>query len=270
MEMQKRMLTSTHVDRHGDCMSRDALLKMAADINRSYVPVGVEHDPRHPPIGRIVAAEILALPDGHWGLEGTLEFWTNDEVVKAGDANREIPMKKYALGQFDIGCDRHFWSELYAEELSDLEVLLGAKRSLNVKKALDPIAVLQIGVGVALGHIATGFLQQVGVSAFEKVKQLLASVLKRDGADEKILQFQLSVYDNTRAICAEVIITNPSQQDIDLFLGRGLQQLDQLLLKVSGEQPELAKIVLKFADGKFKIEFGVRKDAVPMFPDMSH
>lgn len=58
MKYHKAITLTTHVDRHGDHFTREALVSMVDQIDKHYIPVNIEHDPRIPPQGRVVGAEV--------------------------------------------------------------------------------------------------------------------------------------------------------------------------------------------------------------------
>ena len=80
MKRFEAILSSTQVDLHGERMTKGALESAAAALRSHYVQMGVEHDPRHPPIGRFTEAWIEELPDGQAILKGA------GELFEPGDA----------------------------------------------------------------------------------------------------------------------------------------------------------------------------------------
>src|SRR5258708_6141776 len=81
MRTQKAILTTTHVDSHFEKMSFSALESIVDLINRCHSPFVVEHDPRIPPIGRVLDARIKQLEDGEYGVEATIEMYEQGEEI---------------------------------------------------------------------------------------------------------------------------------------------------------------------------------------------
>src|SRR5256885_2323193 len=91
MKRVSARIATTHLDKQGEKMALSALESMAAHIAKTYVPMGVEHDPPIPPIGRIVSASVVQLTEEEYAVEGELEIFEPDEVVPLGDGGRELP-----------------------------------------------------------------------------------------------------------------------------------------------------------------------------------
>lgn len=53
------IMTTTHVDLHGDRMSLSVLESLASQIKERYLPININHDIRIPPVGRVVDAEVV-------------------------------------------------------------------------------------------------------------------------------------------------------------------------------------------------------------------
>jgi hypothetical protein len=58
MRYVEAIFATTHVDRHGDKLTYESLLGVVEQIRQGYVPMMFNHDPRVPPIGRLVDAEV--------------------------------------------------------------------------------------------------------------------------------------------------------------------------------------------------------------------
>ena len=67
-----------------------------------------------------------------------------------------------------------------------------------------------------------------------------------------------------RILSIETILSDPGDQDIEVFLEQGLKGLDETVSAYLEDNAHLKKLVLEYADGKLKVLFGIRKDAVPI------
>ncbi len=83
---------------------------------------------------------------------------------------------------------------------------------------------------------------------------------------EKLLSFEFTIEKNGNIINVEIILTNPKDEDIENFLETGLKSIDTILPKYFNSEIGLKKIVLEYSNNSVKVNFGIRKDAVPIFP----
>ncbi|MEM6641830.1 MAG: hypothetical protein AAF616_02525 [Bacteroidota bacterium] len=98
MKRQQIVLSTTHFDRHGEMMTKEALEMGAETINSGRRPrIGVEHDMTLPPLGRISNAEVIQGEDGEYYLVAYQEFFDSAEEIKLDDG--EIVVREY----FSIG-----------------------------------------------------------------------------------------------------------------------------------------------------------------------
>jgi hypothetical protein len=73
MRQYTGVISTTCVDAHGDIIQKDELEHMAARMAGKYTLIGYKHDPRHPPLGRIISTRLIKQEDGEYILEGTFE-----------------------------------------------------------------------------------------------------------------------------------------------------------------------------------------------------
>jgi hypothetical protein len=82
-------MSTTHVDRHGERMSKNALEGMADQINSKYIPYLIEHDwDKH--VGTVFYGEVFRLKDGEYALGvvvGLFEVESEFENFKKGNKN---------------------------------------------------------------------------------------------------------------------------------------------------------------------------------------
>lgn len=90
---REQLLSTTHVDKHGMRMSKEALDNAAEQINGPFVPgMGIEHDILIPPIGKIVKASVKQLTDGEYGLFGEFLLFNSEDSVEITLPNGENAM----------------------------------------------------------------------------------------------------------------------------------------------------------------------------------
>lgn len=269
MKRQKAILTTTHVDRHFQKMSLSALEEIVALIGRHHIPFIVEHDPRIPPIGRIVDACIKQLEDGEYGVEATIETYEWDEEIPLIDDSREIALHDHRADKLEIMYDRNFQTLDDQLLIRDLASLFGTEPKEEVKKALDPLTVLTICGVFLLGGIAKGFLSKLGGAGYEllsdRLKKLMAK--KRPGEKEKLLSFQFIIQHGQYTIETEMILTNPTDNDIERVLANGLQELERVLPRYCNPATGIKKAVFEYSDDTVKFKYGIRKDAAPLMTE---
>lgn len=264
----KMRMATTHVDRHGERMTLGALESMVQLTNQGIIPLGIEHDPRIPPQGRVISAEIVELDDGEYAVEGTAELFDGNLEELENIQDRVIPVRNYKPDEFRIIFDRNFKNDEDQQLINETATLLNnAKIEEEIKKALDPLSVLIVGGSFVLGAIATGFFKKLGEDGYEALKQKITKLSKRkEGEEEKIFKFDSTLSFEEGTINIEVLITNPSVDDIQHFFDNGLKELDEIAPRhVAGNQG-LKKVVFEYRNEQLNLLFGVRQDGLPLYP----
>lgn len=259
-----RMLT-THVDKHNERISVDALDDFVNLVNQQYIPVGVEHDPRIPPVGRVISAQIEKLPDGEFAVDGIAEIYEEGQEIEFKDDGREIPIELPSEG-ITISPDRSYLQPNDKELLIELEKLVNGEIRPQVKKSVEPISILIIAASFVAGGIAQGFLGKIGEDAWEKLKGKIHELVNSKTRIEKdrLLVFEFTVDLKDNPLCLETILSNPSESEIRKFLENGLAQLDEKTNRFFQHRHYLRKVVFEYKDNKLKVIFGLRKDGVPL------
>jgi hypothetical protein len=262
------IVATSEVDAHGETFSREALEQLVRQMNTSYLPLGIEHDPREPSVGRVAAARLVTRQDGILMVEADMEIFEDGETVPLAMDSREIPLEPAPAGDILVKFDRSYAVSAERKTLVDeLAQTIGARTNQEFKKAVDPISVLTIVGSFAAGAMASGFLKRIGEDAYEafkaKLKQIFSS---KPSAKEQLLVFLYAVNMDGVPINVEVILTNPSPDEIAAYFSGGTAELQRQV--VEHVQPGLGirQITYSFRDGKLNLEFAVRKDAVPLRP----
>jgi len=268
MKRYKCRLTTTHIDLDGDRMMLSALEGMVAQINTRYIPMGIEHDPRIPPMGRLISAEVVALDDGEFAVDGVVEMYEPDDHLPLSYEKEGFPFNTTPVGDFALQYDRGFRDEFDQELISELSEILAVQASPCIKKSLDPISVLTIGGGFVLGAVASGFLNRLGADAYSalklKLKELFAH--RREEPGESLLSIETTVESGGTRMVVEVLVTNPTSADIDQLLGDGLAQIDRISRSLFDTASDVPKVVCDYRKGVVQPRFGVRRDCVPLRP----
>lgn len=177
-------------------------------------------------------------------------------------------MRALPSAGFLLTIDRTFSLPEFKEPVTAIADLFGNTPQLEVKKALDPIAVLAIGAGVfAAGKFAGAFFSKLGTDAASTLSARLKQVFAQKRSDQtRLLKFELYFDHKGLVRRADVILTGPTDIDIDQFLGEGLQALDRLLPSCLDPVDGLVRYVFSYSSGRLTFEFAVRRDAMPVFP----
>lgn len=269
MEKRKLRLATTHIDRHGERFSIGALETMVEQSNKQIIPLGYEHDPRVPPLGRVIKTELIELEDGEFAVEGIAEIFDNEFVGITDTGNREIPVRTYDKGIFKVVSDRNFRDEESKKDIEDLKnILNNAKTEEEIKKSLDPITILTIGGAFVLGGIATGFLGEIGADAHNILKEKLKNIFKKPKVEgqEKLFTFDTTITSGKKYINVEVIITNPTSEDIQKFFDEGIRELDQVIPGYFLGENNIKRIVFEYKTDNLKLKFALLKNGIPIKP----
>lgn len=262
------ILSSTNVDRQGDRMTLSALEDGVEQINAGYLPFGVEHDPRIAPIGRVVAGRIKKLADGEYGLEGEIEIFEPGDDLSLRNDDRQIPLRKYQGTKLQVVYDMGFEDERCREVIAELSKQFGTEPIQEFKKSLEPIAVLAFGAIYIIGHIAAGFLSNLGKDGYESFKARIGKLISHRQSKGKDTLFELSmiVHKNGYEVEVNLLCKNPSESDIAEIVNRQLQRIDDALPSLIDSQPDIRKLNFEHENGDLHIRFAVRRDAVPLYP----
>jgi hypothetical protein len=268
MRAEIRMITS-HIDKHNERVSLSALQDLVGLINKQYIPMGVEHDPRIPPVGRVLSAYLEELEDGEFAVDGIAEIFEEGEEIEFRDDGREIPVKE--LGdRLKISPDGSYRNSDDRQLLEEMRALIDGELTPQIKKSVEPISLIILAASLAAGGIAGGFLNKIGEDAWDLFKAKLVKLMnqKRQENKERLLAFEFTVRENDHPLCLETILANPAESDINTFLQEGLRRLDELTPKFFKHRHYLRKVVFEYKDGQLRVIFGLRKDAVPIPVDL--
>ena len=264
MSKVKIRMSTTHVDRHGEQMSVEVLHSMAKQINKDIIPLGVEHDPRIPPLGRIIQGEVIKLEDGHFALEGTCELFDGAELEDIG--KREIKTRSFK--SLEIIADRNYRNKDDIVLLSEIKNLLNSKSPIGyeIKKALDPISIITIGGAFILGNVVNGFFGEIGADGYQLLKKKLGELFQKtkEGEKEKLFVFATTIKKGRNQIDFEVIMTNPTLEQIENFYETGIYQLEGLSKEVFDLNIPFKKITCEYPVNKLIFKFGVLKNGIPL------
>lgn len=252
MSGRRMRVATTHIDMQRCKLTLGALEGMQEQIRTNIIPIIVNHDPRIPPIGRMIDAEIVQLEDGEYALDAIGEiFEDQSEAVTADD--RDLILNKYESNTIGISVDESFQTNEDRKLLNELDQILGTNvpRAEESKRSIDPVAVIEIGGCFLLEAIASGFLSQIGSNLYDVfIEKLTKLTTCKEHESEKILKFNFTVrHSDGREIVSEILLTNPTSKDIDAIIKRGLKQSEKAIASLfSKKNNSIAKVVFDYRD----------------------
>ena len=265
MRTVRTLVATTKIDRHGDRFTRESFDDAAREMSTRYVPMLWNHDPRHPPLGRTIRAEVQELEDGEWGLFAVSELFEENEVPPLGD--RDMVVREVAADVFTIVRDRSYRHEEDQRVLDDLRGS-GFRIDTEEKKALEPLSVLVIAVGAAASMFAAGFLNKMGSDAWDALKTAVRRLLDRKRREqvEFLLVFELQIHGPAHPLSVKVILDSPTADLLEKFWATGLHDFErEALVLAASAPPELRVFVYRFTESGLVPNYAVRRDCVPQW-----
>lgn len=198
MRKYEVVLVKGGIDSHGDVWTVEALESYAQIVNAQYIPVGVEHDIRHPPVGRVIEARVVSAESGVHEVQGTLVLWdeADTEESLSGDG-RAVAIGDPPGTPFAVLYDRAWQGTEDLAFVTDLALLVNDAPKFVIKKAVDPIGTLVIVAGAfAVGALAKSFFGELGKDLYDALKAKLRDFFARSQVQGRRL-FSRSTWDQT-------------------------------------------------------------------------
>jgi hypothetical protein len=262
MKRLEAVVATTNVDSHGERMTRGALDSLVVSIAQAYIPIGIEHDPRIPPQGRIASGFVRERPDGEFEAVTIMEVFEEDDDLSSVADAREIVIPAQRANGLTVS---HDWTHRSDEDQADIDAIADVLKNEPVyeaKKAADPISIIAIAGAFVLGGIASGVLGQIGVDGWNIIKEKLGRLFARKHVrtGEQLLIFRALLKVGEKRIEVEAILTNPTPEELDRFLAGGLPALDRVLPIYLNNSPDIRRLVLAAKGDELELLFAVRKD----------
>lgn len=269
MSVRRAIIATTTLDAHNERMTLECLEGLVAQIKSHTILMNIEHDPRIPPVGRIITGKIVPLENDEYGVEAEIELF--DEESKFIDQFKDRPLRcddEFPLNSIRIGFDRNFDNTDDRKIISEISDVFHSKPQYQVKKALDPISILEIGGGFVVGCIAAGFFSQIGADGYtvikEKIKALFSS--EKIGEKERLLELSFSVVNGEKNVNFKLILTNPTSTEIDYIFDSGLGIFDKIVQAHFSAEGDYKLVVFEFNNGTFIPKYAVMNDGSTYYP----
>ncbi len=265
MRRVRRELANTKLDEHYSRLAPQALQQMARDINEGYMPLWEEHDPRLPPLGRVMEAHVEPLPDGELALVGVLELFDRGDQIPF-DPSRRMFMRS-VTGPLQVTFDRSYQDDKSLALIKDIAAILGTTPQPEEKKALEPLSILVLAGSFVLGGIATGFFKEIGADAYKLLKDKLKLLFALRRAKKQPYVFRFVAYVNAegRTIEADFLISRPETEALERLFHAHLAEADTFLMRYAREHPQVQRVVFDAGETSLRFSYAVRSDAVPFF-----
>lgn len=266
MKTIETVIATSRVDRHGDLITVEALREAEDRLRQGYLPVLFNHDPRVPPLGRAVDAEVRQTEDGSFQLVGKTEIFEPGDDLPFDPDGRRMIVREFESDKLTLVADRSYTAAEDWESLEALSEELDAGLERFEKKALEPISVLLLAVTGAAAAFASGFLNKMGGDAWDAAKPRLTKLLgrRRDDREEFLFIFEVLLVREEGPLSVQCTLTSPTEDEMERFWSDGLEQLEQQLPPVLAAGPKVSRVVLHYQNGAVVPGFAVRSDCVPL------
>jgi hypothetical protein len=264
----------------GDCfVTREAVEGMVEQLQGRTLPMGVEHDPTQPPVGRILGGELVELDNGEVAVESTIEMFeptVNGRVVSAShllSAVESLPPVPVEHGPLTLRVDPRSYA------LPDLKAVLAAaepagpvERHEDVVRFSvlpDPLLVIAItpafwftkGSFTKLGENAADDVSaelKVAYKAFKRaLRQLVAG---RNPPDRAPITLLTMTIDKPGGGIVEVEGScRRADETLDDFLDSGslLYALARAYLGLVLEPDRVVRMHFRFSDGRWMLAYAL-------------
>jgi hypothetical protein len=265
MKTLSGIMITTHVDLDNERMAVEGLESFAATVNNNYLPFTREHDIRKVPIGRVVSATVVRLDNGEFAVKGTMDIFEESDTLSTvcGDGRR-IRNETENFSTFNVGYDRSFETPEGRQLLATLALLSPESGSTaQVKKSVEHVSVLTIMVTTGAALVAKGFLGKLGQDAYAGLKKILVDYFtSRKRSQEHVLDFQFTTSLNGQTVEVHVVLTNPTQEELEMLFASGFVDVDTFLANCQGK--DLARFVFEYKEGRLECLYILRGDCVPL------
>ncbi|MEM6868291.1 MAG: hypothetical protein AAF528_07915 [Cyanobacteria bacterium P01_C01_bin.121] len=247
----------------------EVIVESAKQFEQEYIPLMIEHDIRNPPVGRIVSAEVVVLDDGTHLLQGEAEiFEESDHLGSIPQNGKSIKIRAEEVDKFLAFGNQSFEEDKDIADLyRELRELGGGDPDRAYREdSIEPISLLIIGFGIfALQGISNSFFSKLGEDLYGKLKLKLKEIFQKKllKKTENLLRFKFFVKSHAgRTIEINVVITNPTQNDIDGFFSFVPEMLDTMLPGLSIDDLDACRVVFSYKFTQLKLLYVLRSDGV--------
>lgn len=256
------VVATTLLDKQNEKLSLEGLNSLVSSLERYNIPLNIEHDPRMPPIGRVIKGYVRERSDHEFEAVALLELFDN-EMDKIENNNKDLRLHE-SPDQFVLGYSFSHKNGNDLNEIKEIEILINSKAFYEAKKSADPISIISLTGAFVIGGIATGFLNQIGVNLWEKLKPKLVKLSSKNKTTN-LLVFRMLIKNMNISIEIEIILTNPVESDLDTFINKTTYNLDQVLEELITSNQDIRKIVFEQKNNFLILKYALTNNGIPLF-----
>jgi hypothetical protein len=266
MKRVRQVLTNTRIDRHHERLAREGLEKMVAQINTGYMPLWHEHDPRVPPMGRVAKAYLQEESHGETSVIGEIELFEPHENIPY-DPSRRMFIESAPQAGLQLSFDRSYRDPISQALIQDISDIFGNAAQASLKKAFEPVSILELVGSFVLGGISAGFLKEIGADSYKLLKEKIKLLLARRKEKKKayVFRFVAIISLDQREVEVDLLVSSPSIDALERLFHSHLAAADKSLLDLLPRHPEIQRVVFDASGPKLQFQYAVRSDAVPFF-----
>lgn len=209
-------------------------------------------------------------PDGELELIAEVELFDDETPPVSGDG-RDMVVRRAPAG-LTVHYD---WTHRSAEDQTDIAAIaqaFGTKPAYEGKKAVEPLSVITVVGAFVLGSFAHGFFEEIGADAWKLVKDRLSALMSRKkeaGTAEQLLRFSILLEAASNRVEVDIILTNPSYDDLDWTIDAGIAIVESVLPDYLADAPYVRRLVFEVHNKSVVLKFAVRSDCRPLTPTVS-
>ncbi|UOG18301.1 hypothetical protein [Acinetobacter sp. PK01] len=260
----KSIVATTLLDKQNEKLSLENLNSLVSSLDKYNIPLTVEHDPRKPPVGRVIKGYVRERSDKEFEAVTLIEVFDGDwDSLEIND--KEFPVRT-AKDNLELSYSFSHNNKKDQDDIKFIDYFLNSKSRYEAKKSVDPISILSLTGAFILGGIASGFLNKIGSDAWDLIKpKIIGLVSKSKNKDiQDLLIFRIIIEKANVMVEVEIILTNPSEIDIEQFLMNTTVKLDNILGDLLNFDSEIRRIVFEQHGEQLQLNYMVRKNCVPL------
>lgn len=254
-----KVMQTDYVDSHNQIYPVGVLEKIVRTVNENIVPLGMEHDPRIPAFGRAIMAWLFPLEDGHHVVIGLLEIFS-DEIPLLNLGNRELVGNDISNTNITLIIDRNYEVPAYEQLVDDIcKILNQAKPKHELKKSQDFLSILTLASPFIYDFAKNTLLSGIGDDIYAMIRVKLKSIFKLRQNDEKdsLLMLTGKVVNGDQEFSSELIIPNPTDENIDKCIDSHFGGLQDALKREieSTKNKQISRIVFELNEDKILLSY---------------
>lgn len=264
MHKFEAVFATTRVDAHGMKFTKGSLESAAKQMRGRYIPLLWDHDVLHP-LGRVSGASLRQAPDGEWELIQTFEQLEPSDRVLAKDPALEFVPPRPERDAVTVVVGPEFMRSPESKALvTEIAEVCGHPVGFQGRRSLEPPDLVKITGLFVLGQVASGFLQQLGVDGYSKLKGAIHRLFETRHRPDGQRRLEVDLFFEKQGVEVILVQAAPTQQGIEDALGRGLTELDAILPELIAANPDVRRVVAECTEAGVRICYIVGADCLPI------